>query len=124
MPFAASNNLCRFFSTENRQSYLILNFAEHTETGDALIVYQEVYIGKIRCGLLETFMAKTELLLANNFCFSQACITLGEKHKFYPGDIVRHFKRETINEQELSSGKYLYEIMQSTLKRTLWYTEH
>lgn len=52
------------FSTENRQSYLILNFAEHTETGNALIVYQEVYTGKIRCGLLETFMAKTELLLA------------------------------------------------------------
>lgn len=95
------------FSTENRQSYLILNFAEHTETGDALIVYQEVYTGKIRCGLLETFMAKTELLLANNFCFSQACITLGEKHKFYPGDIVRHFKRETVNEHELGSGKYL-----------------
>lgn len=99
------------FSTENRQSYLILNFAEHIETGNALIVYQEVYTGKIRCGLLETFMAKTELLLANNFCFSQACITLGEKHKFYPGDIVRHFKRETVNEDELSSGKYLYEIL-------------
>ena len=95
----------------DEKSYLILNFAEHTETGDALTVYQEVHTGKIRCGLTETFAAKTELALADNFCFSQALITLGEKHKFYPGDIIRHFKRETVNEQEFGSGKYLYEIL-------------
>lgn len=95
----------------DKKSYLILNFAEHTETGDSLVVYQEVHTGKIRCGLTETFTAKTELALANNFSFSQALITLGEKHKFYSGDIVRHFKRETISAEELGSGKYLYEIL-------------
>lgn len=95
----------------NEKSYLVLNFAEHTETGDALTIYQEVHTGKIRCGLSETFASKTELALADNFCFSQALITLGEKHRFYPGDIVRHFKRETIDEKGLASGKYLYEIL-------------
>ena len=30
---------------------------------------------------------------------------------FKPGDIVRHFKRETLNEEELRANKYLYEIV-------------
>ena len=30
---------------------------------------------------------------------------------FRPGDIVRHFKRETLNEEELRANKYLYEIV-------------
>lgn len=28
-----------------------------------------------------------------------------------PGDIVRHFKRETLGEEELKANKYLYEIV-------------
>ena len=30
---------------------------------------------------------------------------------FMPGDIVRHFKRETLSEEELRANKYLYEIV-------------
>lgn len=30
---------------------------------------------------------------------------------FKPGDIVRHFKRETLGEEELRANKYLYEIV-------------
>lgn len=28
-----------------------------------------------------------------------------------PGDIVRHFKRETLGEEDLKANKYLYEIV-------------
>ena len=31
--------------------------------------------------------------------------------KFKPGDIVRHFKRETLEEEDLRANKYLYEIV-------------
>ena len=30
---------------------------------------------------------------------------------FKPGDIVRHFKRETLGEENLRANKYLYEIV-------------
>ena len=30
---------------------------------------------------------------------------------FKPGDIVRHFKRETLGEEDLQANKYLYEIV-------------
>ena len=30
---------------------------------------------------------------------------------FKPGDIVRHFKRETLREEDLRANKYLYEIV-------------
>lgn len=99
------------FSDEDKQSFLVLNFAEHTETGDNLIVYQNVHTGKIRCGLMETFTAKTDLVVADNFNFSQACITLGKKHKFYPGDIVRHFKWDSFSPEDRNAGKGLYEIL-------------
>lgn len=99
------------FSDEDKQSFLVLNFAEHTETGDNLIVYQNVHTGKIRCGLIETFTAKTDLVVADNFNFSQACITLGKKHKFYPGDIVRHFKWDSFSPEDRNAGKGLYEIL-------------
>lgn len=100
-----------YSSDEVRQSFLVLNFAEHTETGDNLVVYQDVHTGKIRCGLTETFTAKTDLVVANNFSFSQACITLGEKHRFYPGDIVRHFKWDSFSPEDRNAGKGLYEIL-------------
>lgn len=100
-----------YFSDEVRQSFLVLNFAEHTETGDNLVVYQDVHTGKIRCGLMETFTTKTDLAVANNFSFSQTCITLGEKHRFYPGDIVRHFKWDSFSPEDRNAGKGLYEIL-------------
>lgn len=100
-----------YSSDEVRQAFLVLNFAEHTETGDNLVVYQDVHTGKIRCGLMETFTAKTDLAVANNFSFSQACITLGEKHRFYPGDIVRHFKWDNFSPEDRNAGKGLYEIL-------------
>ena len=99
------------FMEKDRQAFLVLNFAEHTETGDNLVVYQDVHTGKIRCGLMETFTAKTDLAVANNFSFSQACITLGEKHRFYPGDIVRHFKWDSFSPEDRNAGKGLYEIL-------------
>lgn len=100
-----------YFSDEDKQSFLVLNFAEHTETGDSLVVYQNVHTGKIRCGLAETFVAKTDLVVTDNFNFSQACITLGKKHKFYPGDIVRHFKCDSFSPEDRNAGKGLYEIL-------------
>lgn len=100
-----------YFSNEDKQSFLVLNFAEHTETGDNLVVYQNVHTGQIRCGLMETFTAKTDLVVADNFNFSQACITLGKKHKFYPGDIVRHFKWDSFSPEDRNAGKGLYEIL-------------
>lgn len=33
------------------------------------------------------------------------------ENRFRPGDIVQHFKRETLNDEERASGKYLYEII-------------
>ena len=30
---------------------------------------------------------------------------------FHPGDIVRHFKRETLDEEALAQNKYLYKII-------------
>ena len=30
---------------------------------------------------------------------------------FKPGDIARHFKRETLGEEDLRANKYLYEIV-------------
>lgn len=99
------------FMEKDRHAFLVLNFAEHTETGDNLVVYQDVHTGKIRCGLMETFTAKTDLAVANNFSFSQACITLGEKHRFYPGDIVRHFKWDNFSPEDRNAGKGLYEIL-------------
>ena len=30
---------------------------------------------------------------------------------FKPGDIVRHFRRETLGEEDLRANKYLYEIV-------------
>ena len=35
----------------------------------------------------------------------------GEKRKFNPGDIVKHFKRETVSKNELAENKYLYQII-------------
>ena len=32
-------------------------------------------------------------------------------NRFKPGDIVQHFKRETLNEEERRANKYLYEII-------------
>ena len=32
-------------------------------------------------------------------------------NRFEPGDIVRHFKRETLGEEELAAGVFLYEIV-------------
>ena len=34
-----------------------------------------------------------------------------EKRKFNPGDIVQHFKRETLNDEERNANKYLYRII-------------
>ena len=31
--------------------------------------------------------------------------------EFRPGDIVRHFKRETLNQEDLLANKYLYQII-------------
>ncbi len=31
--------------------------------------------------------------------------------RLYPGDIVRHFKRETLDEEALAQNKYLYKII-------------
>lgn len=33
------------------------------------------------------------------------------KNRFSPGDIVRHFKRELLSEEEKASNKYMYEII-------------
>ena len=33
------------------------------------------------------------------------------KHKFHVGDIVEHFKRELISEEEQKTNKYLYQII-------------
>ena len=37
--------------------------------------------------------------------------TLKEEYRFKPGDIVRHFKRETLTEDDLRKNIYLYEIV-------------
>lgn len=34
-----------------------------------------------------------------------------EERKFNPGDIVQHFKRETLNDAECNANKYLYRII-------------
>ena len=34
-----------------------------------------------------------------------------EERKFNPGDIVQHFKRETLNDAERNANKYLYIII-------------
>ena len=34
-----------------------------------------------------------------------------EDNRFRPGDIVCHFKRETLSEEEKAQNKYLYEII-------------
>ena len=36
---------------------------------------------------------------------------MNTENRFKPGDIVQHFKRETLDEEELKAGKYLYEII-------------
>ena len=36
------------FSTENRQSYLILNFAEHTETGNVVSILTHWWLGMVQ----------------------------------------------------------------------------
>ncbi len=36
---------------------------------------------------------------------------LKEEYRFKPGDIVRHFKRETLSEDDLKRNIYLYEIV-------------
>ena len=33
------------------------------------------------------------------------------ENRFKPGDIVQHFKREMLNEEERAASKYLYEIV-------------
>ena len=33
------------------------------------------------------------------------------ENRFKPGDIVQHFKREMLNEEERAANKYLYEIV-------------
>ena len=33
------------------------------------------------------------------------------ENRFSPGDIVRHFKRELLSDEELAGNKYLYEIV-------------
>ena len=33
------------------------------------------------------------------------------ENRFQPGDIVQHFKRETLNEEEKAQNKYLYKII-------------
>lgn len=33
------------------------------------------------------------------------------ENRFEPGDIVRHFKRETLSDEERKANKYLYEIV-------------
>lgn len=33
------------------------------------------------------------------------------ENRFKPGDIVQHFKRELLNEDDLGKNKYLYEIV-------------
>lgn len=33
------------------------------------------------------------------------------ERKFNPGDIVRHFKRETLSEEEKNANRYLYRII-------------
>ncbi|MCR5034349.1 MAG: DUF1653 domain-containing protein [Clostridia bacterium] len=32
-------------------------------------------------------------------------------NRFYPGDIVQHFKRETLDGEALAQNKYLYKII-------------
>ena len=32
-------------------------------------------------------------------------------NRFHPGDIVQHFKRETLDEEALAQNKYLYKII-------------
>ena len=34
-----------------------------------------------------------------------------EENRFHPGEIVRHFKRETLTAEEQDPNKYLYEIV-------------
>lgn len=34
-----------------------------------------------------------------------------EQNRFHPGEIVRHFKWETLTPEERAQGKYLYEIV-------------
>ena len=34
-----------------------------------------------------------------------------EQNRFQPGEIVRHFKRETLTPEERAQGKYFYEIV-------------
>lgn len=33
------------------------------------------------------------------------------ENRFRPGDIVQHFKRETLTDEERAANKYLYEIV-------------
>lgn len=34
-----------------------------------------------------------------------------EKREFHPGDIVQHFKRETLNSEDFNANRYLYQIV-------------
>ena len=33
------------------------------------------------------------------------------EERLHPGDVVRHFKRETLNEEDRNANKYLYKII-------------
>lgn len=36
---------------------------------------------------------------------------MNNDREFHPGDIVKHFKRELIDESEMTANKYLYQIV-------------
>ena len=33
------------------------------------------------------------------------------EERLHPGDVVRHFKRETLNDEDMNANKYLYKII-------------
>ena len=63
-----------------------------------ITVKRKVYIGlQMNCEMEAVFRRETAVM----------------ERKFNPGDIVRHFKRETLTELELRSNprKYLYKVL-------------
>ena len=45
---------------ENRYKYLVIEFAEHVDSGDKLVIYKSLYNGKVYARLFEEFMSEVD----------------------------------------------------------------
>ena len=45
---------------ENRYKYLVIEFAEHVDRGDKLVIYESLYNGKVYARLFEEFMFEVD----------------------------------------------------------------